>query len=178
MDALRRANASVVRRLLLLVVGMFGFGFAMVPIYDVFCEITGLNGKTGVVSAEESQRMGVDEQRWITVEFTSTVNGAAGAWDFAPAVARMRVRPGGLYEARYRAHNANGLPSVGRAVPSVAPAVASRFFQKVQCFCFTRQEFATGETREMPLTFVIDPDIPPEVTTVTLSYTFFRADPA
>ena len=176
--SLQDANKKVARKLLLLTACMFGFGFAMVPIYDVFCDITGLNGKTGRVSEAESQRMGVDENRLITVEFVSTINGAAGPWEFTPKRARMQVNPGELYTTHYVARNLSDGTRVGRAVPSVAPAVASRFFQKTECFCFQRQDFAAREAREMPLTFVIDPRIPPGVDTVTLSYTFFNAEPA
>ena len=177
-DSLRQANRNVTRKLLLLTFGMFGFGFAMVPIYDVFCDITGLNGKTGRVSEAQSASLGVDTERLITVEFVSTINGAAGPWEFRPAQVSMRVNPGTLYKAHYLASNLSDTARVGRAVPSVAPAVAARYFQKTQCFCFDKQDFAAHETREMPLTFVIDPQIPPGVDTVTLSYTFFNAEPA
>lgn len=173
-----RANRTVARKLLLLTVAMFGFGFAMVPIYDVFCDITGLNGKTGRVSEAAGERMGADTERWITVEFVSTVNGAAGPWEFRPAQATMQVNPGKLYTAHYFARNLSDAARVGRAVPSVAPGVAAKFFQKTQCFCFDRQDFAAQEGREMPLTFVIDPQLPPSVEQVTLSYTFFNAEPA
>jgi cytochrome c oxidase assembly protein subunit 11 len=177
-ESLRQAHGKVARKLLLLTAGMFAFGFAMVPIYDVFCDITGLNGKTGRVSEAQSGRMAVDTERTITVEFVSTINGAAGPWEFRPAQARMQVNPGTLYKAHYLASNLSDAARVGRAVPSVAPAVAAKFFQKTQCFCFDKQDFAAQETREMPLTFVIDPRIPPGVDTVTLSYTFFNAEPA
>ncbi len=176
--SMQQAHSKVARKLLLLTVCMFGFGFAMVPIYDVFCDLTGLNGKTGRVSEAQSARMGVDENRLITVEFVSTINGGAGPWEFAPAQAKMQVTPGELYTTHYRARNLSAAERVGRAVPSVAPAVASRYFQKTQCFCFEKQDFAAHEAREMPLTFVIDPRIPPGVDTVTLSYTFFNAEPA
>ena len=176
--SLRDAHNQVARKLLILTIGMFGFGFLMVPIYDVFCDITGLNGKTGRVSETQSERMGVDTERLITVEFVSTINGAAGPWEFQPAKAKMKVNPGTLYKAHYLASNLSDAPRVGRAVPSVAPAVAAKYFQKTQCFCFDKQDFAAHETREMPLTFVIDPRIPPGVDTVTLSYTFFNAEPA
>ena len=176
--ALREANKQVVRKLLILTVGMFGFGFAMVPIYDVFCDITGLNGKTSRVSEAQSEALVVDTERLITVEFVSTINGAAGPWEFQPAQAKMQVHPGTLYKAHYLASNLSDEARVGRAVPSVAPAVAAKYFQKTQCFCFDEQDFTAHETREMPLTFVIDPRIPPGVDTVTLSYTFFNAEPA
>lgn len=176
--SMQQAHAKVARKLLLLTACMFGFGFAMVPIYDVFCDLTGLNGKTGRVSEAQSERMGVDEERLITVEFVSTINGRAGPWEFEPIQAKMQVTPGELYTTHYRARNLSAAKRVGRAVPSVAPAVASRYFQKTQCFCFEKQDFAAHEAREMPLTFVIDPRIPPGVDTVTLSYTFFNAEPA
>jgi len=154
---------------------MFGFGYLMVPLYDVICDITGLNGKTGRVSVAEAEAEGrglAEEAREITVEFVASVNGG-GAWRFRPNERTMTVRPGELYHATYYAENLRGESRVGQATPSVTPFSAAKYFNKTECFCFTRQDFEPGGSRDMPLTFVIDPDIPVNVDRVTLSYTFF-----
>lgn len=169
-----RSNKRTVGLLLLVVCGMFGFGFAMVPLYSVFCELTGLNGKTGVVRADELDGV-VDTSREITVEFLGTVNSAMSL-DFRPVKTRMRVHPGQIYEVSYNAKNASDKATVGQAVPSVTPMVASKYFSKTECFCFTRQRFESGEGRDMPVRFVVGKDLPPDVSTITLSYTFFQID--
>jgi cytochrome c oxidase assembly protein subunit 11 len=168
------ANRRLVRRLLLVIVGMFAFGFAMVPLYDVLCKITGLNGKTGgrVVATEP---MRIDEARTVTVEFVANLNQGA-PWEFAPRVARMQVHPGQFYQTHFWARNLADQPMTGQAIPSVSPGLAASHFQKIECFCFNRQLFQAREGREMPVTFRIDPQLPADVRTVTLSYTFFRID--
>ena len=170
------ANRRLVRRLLWVTAGMFAFGFAMVPFYDVLCKITGLNGKTGgrVVAVEP---MRVDESRTITVEFVANLNLGA-PWEFAPQVARMQVHPGQFYQTHFWAKNLANQPMTGQAIPSVSPGLAATHFQKIECFCFTRQQFQAGEGKEMPVTFRIDPELPSDVRVVTLSYTFFRIDNA
>lgn len=157
---------------MLVVVGMFGFGFALVPIYDVFCEITGLNGKTGSVQAQEAQRLNVDESRLVTVEFVANLNQSMN-WEFRPEVHKLQVHPGKIYTTQFYAHNKNNRDMVGQAIPSVAPSRAAAHFNKTECFCFTQQVFKAGEGRLMPVSFIVDPALPPEVETVTLSYTFF-----
>lgn len=153
---------------------MFGFGFALVPLYDVFCELTGLNGKTGVVQASALDGA-VDESRLVTVEFTANVNSGL-PWEFAPVNYKMKVHPGKVYEASFIARNLAAATKVGQAVPSVSPATASRYFDKTECFCFTAQRFESGEQRELPLRFVVGKNLPSEIKTVTLSYTFFERD--
>ncbi|MBT8061800.1 MAG: cytochrome c oxidase assembly protein [Gammaproteobacteria bacterium] len=157
-------------KLLVMAVAMFGFGFLLVPLYDVFCEITGLNGKTENTAQMVSEAP--DLERLVTVEFTGTVN-EGGPWEFAPAQARMRVHPGKLYATTFYARNLGDANVAGQAVPSVAPGQAAAYFRKTECFCFTRQEFAGGEAKDMPLRFILDPDLPKHVETVTLSYTMF-----
>ncbi len=170
------ANRRLVRRLLLLTLGMFGFGFAMVPFYDVLCQITGLNGKTGGrVAVVEPVK--VDESRTVTVEFVASLNLGA-PWDFAPQVARMQVHPGRFYQTHFLAKNLANQPMTGQAIPSVTPGLAASHFQKIECFCFNHQLFQAGEGKEMPVTFRIDPNLPTDIRTVTLSYTFFRIDNA
>ncbi|MGD2118795.1 MAG: cytochrome c oxidase assembly protein [Chromatiales bacterium] len=160
-------------RYALVVVLMFGFGYLMVPLYDVFCEVTGINGKTGVISENEIARSFlVDESRTIKVQFMSVNNGTM-PWSFVPKVKTMEVHPGQVYAAAYQATNTTPRDMAGQAVPSVAPNTASLYFNKTECFCFTRQELAAGETKDMPLRFVIDPALPKDIKTVTLAYTFF-----
>lgn len=165
------AGATPVK-LALVVLVMFGFGFALVPLYNVICDVTGLNGKTGVVSAQQAGAYVVDERREITVEFVANLNQNLD-WEFAPVVSKMKVHPGRVYTTEFVAKNNYSTEMVGQAVPSVMPNRAARYFNKTECFCFTRQRFAPGEQRRMPVSFVIDPAIPPQVQTVTLSYTFF-----
>ncbi|HEY5700667.1 MAG TPA: cytochrome c oxidase assembly protein [Gammaproteobacteria bacterium] len=169
---IKQANRRTAKRLGVVVLAMFGFGFALVPLYNVFCEITGLNGKTGVVEAR-SLDGGYDESRLVTVEFVGTVNSAL-PWEFGPVRYKMQVHPGKVYEAAFVARNRAPEPRIGQAVPSVTPATASRFFNKTECFCFTEQKFASGESRQLGLQFVIDRGLPAEIRTVTLSYTFFE----
>lgn len=165
----RRTRTAV--RMFAVVVGMFGFGYAMVPLYDVFCDITGLNGKTGR-AAEAALRYEVDEDRLVRVEFVSTLNQAMPL-TFRPAVRAMDVHPGRVYQVAYIARNDTGRELIGQAVPSVAPGAAASHFQKTECFCFTQQRFAPGEEREMPVRFVVEPALPERIRTLTLSYTFF-----
>lgn len=172
---LRAANGRLTRKLWLATLAMFGFGFALVPLYNVFCQITGLNGKTGRVEAQASQAMAVDESRWVTVEFTASVNSGM-PWEFKAKQTRMRVHPGATYTAAYYARNTAAETITGQAVPSVTPGRAASHFNKIECFCFDRQELKAGERKEMPVRFVVDRNLPPEVSTVTLSYTFFNVD--
>lgn len=154
---------------------MFGFGYLLVPIYDIFCELTGLNGKTGSISAAQANRLQADQSRIVRVEFMANLNENTPL-DFAPAVRSMEAHPGKRYQATYSARNQLDQAMVGQAVPSVSPAQASSYFDKIECFCFGRQEFAAGERRDLPLIFVIDPDLPKDIDTITLSYTFFQVD--
>jgi cytochrome c oxidase assembly protein subunit 11 len=153
---------------------MAGFGFALVPVYNVFCDITGLNGKTDNQAAVITDSR-VDTERTITVELVATLNTAA-PWEFAPKVTKIQVHPGEFYQTSFFARNLTNEALVGQAIPSVAPGLAAKHFQKIECFCFSRQAFEPGEGRDMPLTFRIDPDLSTDVSTVTLSYTFFRLE--
>ena len=168
------ANRRVVKRLGIAVVAMFGFGFAMVPLYDVFCDITGINGKTGRIETEAALSQKVDEDRLVTVEFLSSVNSEL-PWEFRPMVRRVKVHPGEVTEVSYFARNKTDRLIAGQAIPSLAPGLAAKYFNKTECFCFTRQTLQPGESKEMPLRFVVDPQLPEEIRTVSLSYTFFPA---
>ncbi len=152
---------------------MFGFGYLMVPIYNVFCDITGLNGKTGAISVSEAAKLEVDEERLVKVEFTSSLNQYA-PWEFKPSQTSMMVKPGKQYQTTYTATNKLDKTLIGQAVPSVSPGRAAKHFNKTECFCFENQPFEAGETKDMPLVFVVDPHLPRDVDTVTLSYTFFN----
>lgn len=171
-DERQEAARRTLRRMLFVVVGMFGFGFAMVPFYDVFCEITGLNGKTASGPAAEDKAYQVDSERTVTVEFIANLNQNM-PWDFRSEVKKMEVHPGQAYTVNYYAENQAGQDMVGHAVPSVAPGQAARYFQKTECFCFTEQRFEAGEGRLMPVRFIVDPALSSDVEVVTLSYTFF-----
>ena len=170
------ANSKVVKRLSIAAVAMFGFGFALVPLYDVFCEVTGLNGKTGRIEQEEALGQTVDEDREVTVEFLATVHSDL-PWEFKPMVRKVRVHPGEVTEINYFARNNTGEVVTGQAVPSVAPGQAAKYFSKTECFCFTRQALGPGEGKEMPLRFIVDPELPENVRTVSWSYTFYQAKP-
>ncbi|MFA7592856.1 MAG: cytochrome c oxidase assembly protein [Thiohalobacteraceae bacterium] len=163
-------------RLLLVTLGMFGFGFAMVPFYDVFCDITGLNGKTAATAAQ-ARDYTIDTDRTVTVEFIANLNENL-PWDFRPEVAHMEVHPGKAYTTRFYARNRTAGTMLGHAVPSVTPGLAARHFQKTECFCFTEQRFDGGEGRWMPVRFVLDPELPEKYAVVTLSYTFFDSGAA
>lgn len=164
-------NKLVIKKLMFIVIGMFGFGFALVPIYDVFCDITGLNGKTaGQVSFSETVK--VDESREILVEFVASLNNQM-PWEFTPLTKFVRVHPGQATRIEYLAKNITNRDIIGNAVPSVAPGLAATYFQKTECFCFTEQLLKAGEEKLMPVVFMIDPALPEKIKVITLSYTFF-----
>ena len=171
----KQANQRVVKRLGIAAVLMFGFGFAMVPLYDVFCDITGINGKTGRIEQEEALSQRVDEDRLVTVEFLATVHSEL-PWEFRPMVRKIKVHPGEITEVNYYARNKTDNLVAGQAVPSLAPGLAAKYFNKTECFCFTRQSLGPGEGKKMPLRFVVDPELPDNVRTVSLSYTFYQAE--
>jgi cytochrome c oxidase assembly protein subunit 11 len=163
-------SGALAGRLLLFAVGMFAFGYALVPLYDVFCEITGFGGRTNTAPMVVAEA--ADSNRSIRLEFVTTVNQYA-PWEFRSAVAGMTVHPGGIYEATFVATNLADRQMTAQAVPRVTPAQAGKHFKKLDCFCFTAQEFAAHETRELLVRFVVDTDLPEYVDTITLSYTFF-----
>jgi len=154
---------------------MFGFGFALVPLYDVFCDITGINGKTGRVEASTIDVSAVDTSRLIEVRFLANISPGL-SWSFEPLVKMMEVHPGQVYEAKYLVKSTSDKVTVGQAVPSVSPGLAAQHFNKTECFCFTQQELAGYEKREMPIRFIIDNAISENIEQITLSYTFFSID--
>ena len=155
--------------------GAVVFTFSLVPLYRIACEkVFGIRLDNTAADAS-AVASAVPAERWVTVEFDGTVNSRL-PWGFRPNATRMRVRVGEQYEATYAAHNNGDRPVVGSATPSVAPARASGYFSKTECFCFTAQTLQAGETRDLPVRFIVDPALPADVNTITLSYTFFKND--
>ncbi len=166
-------NLATFLRVGVIAVAMFGFGYLLVPLYDVFCEITGLNGKTGRVDEQAVvDRYTPDTSRTVKVQFVAN-NNLGMPWQFGPVEATMEVHPGKVYTTAFTAHNPTTRDMIGQAVPSVAPGKASRYFNKTECFCFDQQPLAAGETKEMPIRFIVDPNMPRDVETLTLAYTVF-----
>ncbi|MCA1978254.1 MAG: cytochrome c oxidase assembly protein [Thiobacillus sp.] len=166
-------NAKTLTKLVVATLGMFGFGFALVPFYYKICEVTGVNAGDEQALVKNTQ---VDATRWVTIQFDANVNEAL-PWRFKPEVRTLTVHPGQLVQVEYEVSNTSDKPIVGQAVPSYGPARAASYFKKIECFCFTPQTLAAGETRRMPVLFVLDPAIERELGTVTLSYTFFDTGP-
>jgi cytochrome c oxidase assembly protein subunit 11 len=159
-------------KLALVVLFMFGFGFALVPLYGAICQLTGLNGKnTGMLAAADVQEQS-DPNRTVKVQFLTTVNGGR-VWSFSADQPMIEVHPGQLYTVYFEAKNQQDQDVVGQAVPSVAPWNAARHLHKTECFCFNQQPFKANEAKRMPVRFMLDPALPADVDTVTLSYTFF-----
>jgi cytochrome c oxidase assembly protein subunit 11 len=151
-------------------VAMFVFGFVLVPFYDVFCAVTGMGGKTAKAAVVVVERP--NPNRTVRVEFLGSV-ARGSSWQFEPDVSHLDVHPGQLYEAQFRARNLRDTEVVGQAVPSVAPGTAARYFNKTECFCFTSQKFQPNEERELKVAFMLAPELPADVDTVSLSYTYF-----
>ncbi len=166
-----KTNRFLVARLMAGAVAMFLFAiFVLPPLYDVFCEVTGIGGKTGgrYVATDAV----VDESRTVRVQFVATNNGEM-PWEFAPKVFEVKVNPGQPVPVAFLARNTTELDMVGQAIPSVSPSNAARYFHKTECFCFNSQPLAAGEEAELPLVFIVDPELPRTVHTITLSYTLF-----
>lgn len=174
-DDLARANRRLMKKLLVAAAMMFGFGFALVPFYEKICEVTGIRNvfQPDAAAAQNTQ---IDASREVAVEFDS--NTQRLAWTFRPLQAGVTVHPGEVTRVEYEVRNTLDRPVTGQAVPSYGPQQAALYFRKMECFCFQQQTLAPGEVRRMPVVFVIDPKLPPEVNTITLSYTFFEVDGA
>ncbi|MGE0625080.1 MAG: cytochrome c oxidase assembly protein [Pseudomonadales bacterium] len=167
-----RKNAATVRRLVLLVVGMFAFGWALIPLYDLLCEITGLGGNTGGQYTYDPASERVDRSRLVKVNFVVNTNDGM-PWQFWADKNGMRVHPGELNEATFYVKNTTDRAMVGQAVPSVVPLTATDYFHKTECFCFQSQVLAPGEEMEMPMRFFVDADLPQNVQSISLSYALF-----
>jgi len=159
-------------KLFALVVAMFGFGFALVPIYDVLCKVTGLGGRTGGLYVYDATKVTPDESRLVKVTFLTNVNDGM-TWEFRSEQGAVHVHPGELSEARFFVRNTTDHVMVAQAVPSLAPGSAAEFFHKTECFCFTRQVLAPGQSLEMPMRFFVSPDLPRGQESISLSYTLF-----
>ena len=163
-------NNRTFTRLSIVAVLMFGFGFALVPFYDRICIALGVNSL--VERTEPALNSQVDLTRTVTIEFDANAHGMP--WSFHPAVRHMQVHPGQLVQVDYEVANVRSAAVTGQAVASYGPALAGRFFRKLECFCFSQQTLGPGETRIMPVSFVIDASLPADINTITLSYTFFE----
>lgn len=166
-----QANRRLTRQLWLFAAGSFAFGFALVPLYDVLCEVTGYGDRSRLAQAaavEESP----DASRTVTVEFIST-RPTFGAWEFRPTAGSMQIQPGKLYEAKFRARNLRDRAVTATAVPSVAPLQATQYFRKTDCFCFTPQPFDAQQTRELTVRFIVDPKLPRNIDRLTLGYAMY-----
>ena len=161
-------------KLAIFALAMFGFGYALVPLYDVLCDVTGLNGKTGEITAESVSELVVDYDRTVTVQFDTNVNSSL-PWQFKARDKTLKVHPGEVTEAVFVAVNTSASEITGQAVPSVSPSQASLYFNKTECFCFSRQTLAGHEQKEMVVRFVVETGLPKKISTLTLSYTFFIA---
>lgn len=167
-------NRKFLKRALILCGAMFLFGFACVPMYRLACvHVLGIKVDGRPVDEAKIAAFTADPNRYVTVQFVGTVNSAL-AWQFAPEKVSVRVHPGELTEAWFDATNVAPKAIVGNAVPSIAPKTASTYFNKTECFCFTEQTLQPGESRRMPVKFIVDPQLPADVDTLTLSYTFYN----
>ena len=164
-------NRGLAGRLVLMAAASFAFGFALVPLYDVICEVTGVGSRDALLRAGSAAGLSPVADRKVIVEFTASV--PAGGWTFEPVTPSMEVEPGRLYETHYRARNLASGETTGQAVPSVAPMRAARYFVKTECFCFTPQHFAGGEERELAVRFMVDRELPASIDRLTLSYAFY-----
>lgn len=169
------ANRSLMKKLLVVALAMFGFAFALVPFYEKICEVTGIRN---VFQADEvaTPNTQVDATRQISIEFDA--NTRRLPWTFRPLQSSIAVHPGAVTQVVYEIRNTLDRPVTGQAVPSYGPQQAALYFKKIECFCFQQQTLAPGEVRRMPVVFVIDPRLPADVNTITLSYTFFEVNGA
>ena len=170
--------ASTLKRIALISAGSFVFAFSLVPLYNAACEkVFGIKLERGPAGAQQLAGMTADSRRSVRIQFDGTVNSRL-PWDFKPMQASMQVKPGHQYEAMFIARNRSAEAIVGNAAPSIAPNQASGFFTKTECFCFTQQMLKPGEQRLMPVRFIVNPSLPDDVGTITLSYTFYLNDTA
>ena len=169
------ANRTLMLKLIVVAVGMFGFGFALAPFYAKLCEAVGLNRIRAADAVPGNTR--VDPTRLVTLRFDANLRNDL-PWSFQPLTKSVQVHPGQLVHVLYEVKNASDRPVLGQAIPSYGPQLAARYVKKLDCFCFTRQELKPHETRQMPVVFLIEPGLPADVNTVTLSYTFFKIDGA
>jgi cytochrome c oxidase assembly protein subunit 11 len=169
---LNAENTRTLRKLVVVAVAMFGFGYALVPFYKKICEVTGLNDLQKADSVVNTQ---VDASRTVVLELDANTRNEL-PWEFRPVERSVKVHPGQLVQITYEVRNDSDEAVTGQAIPSYGPRLAEQYFRKLDCFCFAKQELKPREVRRMPVTFVVHPDLPADVATVTLSYTFFRVE--
>jgi len=170
-DDLRRSNRALLMRLCVVALAMFGFGFALVPFYEKICEVTGLRD---IARPDVAMNTQIDTTRQLRIEFDANVRNLP--WRFKPVTPVISVHPGEVTQAVFEVVNTATHPVTGQAIPSYGPPYAAQYFRKLDCFCFAKQTLQPGETRKMPVVFVVDPAAPPELTTISLSYTFFEVE--
>jgi cytochrome c oxidase assembly protein subunit 11 len=170
-DDLQRSNRALLMRLCVVVLAMFGFGFALVPFYEKICEVTGLRN---IARADVATNTQIDMTRQLRIEFDANVRNLP--WRFKPVTPVMSVHPGEVTQAVFEVVNTETHPVTGQAIPSYGPQYAAQYFRKLDCFCFAKQTLQPGETRAMPVVFIVDPAAPRELTTISLSYTFFEVE--
>jgi cytochrome c oxidase assembly protein subunit 11 len=166
-----KTNRSLTAKLLIFALGSFGFGFALVPLYNVLCAVTGQGDQSSLARAAVVTEH-PDLKRMVTVDFLTDVP-ANGNWEFHPLVKTMQVHPGQLYLTQFYAHNLMGHDTVAQAVPNISPSKAVAWFRKTECFCFSPQRFTVNQERVMPVRFFVDPALPAYIDRVTLTYTFY-----
>ncbi len=170
-NKVRHANRRMLAKLGVVVIGMFGFGYALVPFYDKICAVTGLRN---IAQADEVKNTQVDASRTVRIEFDSNVRKMP--WLFRPLEPVIGVHPGEIRQVMFEVVNTTDHRITGQAIPSFGPLNASRYFRKIDCFCFSKQTLGPGEKRDMPVVFVVDPSVPADMNTITLSYTFFEVE--
>jgi cytochrome c oxidase assembly protein subunit 11 len=168
---LQERNRKLSMRLAVVAIGMFGFGFALVPFYKQICAALGINALGKPAAAANTQ---VDAARTVTIELDSNTHDLP--WRFRPLVRHVDVHPGAVTTVEYEVVNVRDAAVTGQAIPSYGPKIAAEYFQKLECFCFTQQTLGPGETRRMPVTFIVDPKLPKDVSTISVSYTFFEVE--
>jgi cytochrome c oxidase assembly protein subunit 11 len=171
--ALKKANRKLTWQLTLFAAGSLAFGFALVPLYNVLCDVTGYGDRSKLRQAASIVEA-PDEARTVTIEFISTAP-TFGNWEFRPEVTQLAVHPGKLYEAKFYARNLREQAVTAQAVPSIAPLQATQYFRKTECFCFTMQQFAGGQARELSVRFIVDPNLPATIDRLTLGYAMYDA---
>ena len=167
-----QSNLLTLRKLLIVAVAMFCFGYALVPFYQKICEVTGINN---LIKADKVVNTQIDAARLVTIELDSNLRSDL-PWTFRPLQISVRIHPGEMMTVMYEVRNNSGRAVTGQAIPSYGPQLAGRYFKKLDCFCFTQQTLQPGEVRQMPVTFVIDRGLPDDVNAITLSYTFFEVE--
>jgi cytochrome c oxidase assembly protein subunit 11 len=168
----KKENKRLSWRLAVIAVGMFGFGYALVPFYYAICAAWDVGNID--TRAERPANTQVDLSRTVTIEFDSNTHNLD--WRFQPAVRHMTVHPGEVATVEYEAKNVRSVPVTGQAIASYGPEIAGEYFKKIECFCFRQQTLAPGEERKMPVVFIVDPKLPKDVNTISLSYTFFQVE--